>query len=302
VLANWRLLARRELILGCFTRPYMQTVLRIPLFLALPAYLAGKVTFGGLMQIGSAFQNVVTTLSWFIFSYRDLAELAAAAQRLGVFLDAAEAASATAAQPMISTADDDRLIVDDVHLKTPGGHALTPFNRIDVRAGGSYWLTGPSGRGKSSLLKAIAGLWRHADGRIETPASPIAFMPQQAYLPLGSLRATLAYPQNADDIADGYFASALAAVGLERLSGLDDSAWEEARRGLSGGERQRLALARLILQQPQWAFLDEATSALDTDSEATLLQRLREMLPQTTLVIISHRAPRGIDRFETIAL
>jgi putative ATP-binding cassette transporter len=302
VLANWRLLAKRELILGCFTRPYMQTVLRIPLFLALPAYLAGKVTFGGLMQIGSAFQNVVTTLSWFIFSYRDLAELAAAAQRLGIFLDAAEAAGATAAQPALSTAHDDRLVVDDVQLKMAGGGALTPFNRIDVRAGGSYWLTGPSGRGKSSLLKAIAGLWRHADGRIETPASPFVFMPQQAYLPLGSLRATLAYPQNADDIADGYFDAALAAVGLERLSGLDDAAWEETRRGLSGGERQRLALARLILQQPQWAFLDEATSALDTDSETTLLRRLKEMLPQTTLVIISHREPRGIDRFEKIAL
>lgn len=302
VLDNWRLLARRELILGCFTRPYMQTVLRIPLFLALPAFLAGKVTFGGLMQIGSAFQNVVTTLSWFIFSYRDLAELAAAANRLGVFLDAAEAAGATASQPAVTAAGQDRLVVDDVRLKTPSGQLLTPFSRIDFNAGGSYWLSGPSGRGKSSLLKAIAGLWRHADGRIETPASQIAFMPQQAYLPLGSLRTVLAYPRNADDISDRLFESALAAVGLERLSGMDEATWEETRRGLSGGERQRLALARLILQQPQWAFLDEATSALDNDSETTLLQRLREMLPKTTLVVISHRAPRGIDQLETVTL
>jgi len=302
VLDNWRLLARRELILGCFTRPYMQTVLRIPLFLALPAYLAGKVSFGGLMQIGSAFQNVVTTLSWFIFSYRDLAELAAAANRLGVFLDAAEAAGAAVAQPAMSVAVEDHLVVDDVRLKTPGGQWLAPFGRLHFSAGGSYWLSGPSGRGKSSLLKAVAGLWRHGDGRIETPVSSIAVMPQQAYLPLGGLRAALAYPLDADDVPDRDFHAALAAVGLERLWGMDDAIWEEARRGLSGGERQRLVLARLILQQPQWAFLDEATSALDSDSEASLLRRLRDMLPKTTLVIVSHRAPQGVDRFETVTL
>lgn len=86
IVANWKLLIKRELILGCFTRPYMQTVLRIPVFLALPAFIAGKLTLGGLMQTASAFSNVVTTLSWFIFSYRDLAELAATATRLGQFL------------------------------------------------------------------------------------------------------------------------------------------------------------------------------------------------------------------------
>jgi len=147
VLDNWRLLARRDLILGCFTRPYMQTVLRIPLFLALPAFLAGKITFGGLMQISSAFSNVVTTLSWFIFSYRDLAELAAAANRLAFFLDAAENAGRQVAQPQIVTASDNRLTIDDVRLSTPSGKTLAPFERLDLKAGTSYWLSGPSGCG-----------------------------------------------------------------------------------------------------------------------------------------------------------
>lgn len=90
IMSNWRQLIGRELILGCFTRPYMQTILRIPIFLALPAYLAGQVTLGGLMQIGSAFQNVATTLSWFIFSYKDLANLVATSGRLDAFIATAE--------------------------------------------------------------------------------------------------------------------------------------------------------------------------------------------------------------------
>lgn len=300
VLDNWRLLARRDLILGCFTRPYMQTVLRIPLFLALPAFLAGKITFGGLMQISSAFSNVVTTLSWFIFSYRDLAELAAAANRLAFFLDAAEEAGQETVEPVIATAPEDRLTIDDVRLLTPNGKMLAPFERLDLRAGQSYWLSGPSGRGKSTLAKAIAGLWRHAEGRIDRPDADIAFMPQQAYLPLGSLRTAMAYPLDPADFADERFAKALEIVGLERLAPLEGTAWEEARRGLSGGERQRLALARLILQQPDWAFLDEATSALDQDSEAELLRRLKATLPQTTFVIIAHRPPQGVGDFRKI--
>ncbi|HEV2573037.1 MAG TPA: ABC transporter ATP-binding protein/permease [Beijerinckiaceae bacterium] len=302
VLDNWRLLARRDLILGCFTRPYMQTVLRIPLFLALPAFLAGKITFGGLMQISSAFSNVVTTLSWFIFSYRDLAELAAAANRLAFFLDAAENAGRQIAQPQIATASDSRLTIDDVRLSTPSGKMLPPFERLDLQAGTSYWLSGPSGRGKSTLTKAIAGLWPHAQGRIDKPEADIAFMPQQAYLPLGSLHAALAYPLDPHEITEERFLEALKLVGLERLSGLEGTAWEETRRGLSGGERQRLALARLILQQPDWAFLDEATSALDQESETTLLQNLRMTLPHTTFIFIAHRPPQGAGRFEKIDL
>lgn len=299
---NWQKLANRELILGFFTRPYFQTVLRIPLFLALPAYLAGRVSFGGLMQIGSAFQNVVTTLSWFVFSYRDLTELAAAASRLSHFMRAAEGATAPVAGPALHQAGDTRLRLRDLVLATPSGRRLAPMPDLMLEAGGSYWLAAPSGHGKSTLAKAIAGLWTYGEGRIERPEGRILVLPQQPYLPLGDLRATLAYPQSPEAIDDERLREALTKVGLEALWSLDAEAWTDMRRGLSGGERQRFALARALLQEPDWLVLDEATSALDERAEAQVLAALRQALPASALILIAHRAPQGLGSVRMIEL
>ncbi|TCR63103.1 ABC transporter ATP-binding protein/permease [Bosea sp. BK604] len=302
IASNWRSLANRELILGCFTRPYFQTVLRIPLFLALPAYLAGRVTFGGLMQIGSAFQNVVTTLSWFIFSYRDLTELAAAASRLAHFIEAADAAATPAPRPVLAPSPSGGLHLRDVVLATPAGRSLAPLPDVALEPGHSYWLAAPSGHGKSTLAKAVAGLWGHGEGVIERPHGRLLVTPQQPYLPLGGLRGALAYPQAPEAFADTELRAALATVGLEAMWELDAAAWADLRRGLSGGERQRFALARALLQKPDWLVLDEATSALDLDAEEQVLTALRRALPQATLVFIAHRAPRGIDGVRKIDL
>ncbi|RDJ19991.1 ABC transporter ATP-binding protein/permease [Bosea caraganae] len=298
---NWRGLANRELILGCFTRPYFQTVLRIPLFLALPAFLTGRVTFGGLMQIGSAFQNVVTTLSWFIFSYRDLAELAASASRLSHFLKAAEGAT-SASRPALVAGPDGRLSLRGVALWTPGGRTLEPLPDLSFEAGEAYWIAAPSGHGKSALVKAIAGLWRHGTGRIERPDSRMAFLPQQPYLPLGDLRTALAYPAAPEDHETGAYQQALAAVGMSHLWEIAEPAWNDARRGLSGGERQRLALARIHLHRPDWIILDEATSALDPEAEQHVLGALRQALPGATFVLIAHRPPLGLGKYRAIRL
>jgi len=294
IVQNWRSLANRELILGFFIRPYFQTVLRIPLFLALPAYLAGRVTFGGLMQIGSAFQNVVTTLSWFVFSYRDLTELAASASRLSHFLNAAEAAAAPTLRPSLHAAGDTKLRLRDIVLETPAGRRLDPLPELMLEAGRSYWLSAPSGHGKSTLAKALAGLWRHGEGRIERPEGRILVLPQQPYLPLGDLRSALSYPQPPGALDDAALQSALALVGLEALWPLDEAGWTDARRGLSGGECQRFALARALLQKPDWLVLDEATSALDAEAEAHVLSALRVALPDAAFVLIAHREPQGI--------
>jgi putative ATP-binding cassette transporter len=299
---NWQKLANRELILGFFTRSYFQTVLRIPLFLALPAYLAGRVTFGGLMQIGSAFQNVVTTLSWFVFSYRDLTELAAAASRLSHFMRAAEGAISPESGPMLHKAEGARLRLRDLVLATPSGRRLAPMPDLVLKAGGSYWLAAPSGHGKSTLAKAIAGLWTHGEGHIERPEGRILVLPQQPYLPLGDLRSTLAYPQSPETVDDDRLREALAAVGLEALWSLDAEGWTDMRRGLSGGERQRFAVARALLQEPDWLVLDEATSALDAQSEAQVLTALRQALPASALILIAHRAPQGLDSLQMIEL
>lgn len=302
IAGNWQKLANRELILGFFTRPYFQTVLRIPLFLALPAYLAGRVTFGGLMQIGSAFQNVVTTLSWFVFSYRDLTELAAAASRLSHFMKAAEGAVAPMTGPALHKTGNTQLRLRDLVLATPAGRRLAPIPDLRLDAGGSYWLAAPSGHGKSTLAKAIAGLWAHGEGRIERPEGRILVLPQQPYLPLGDLRSTLAYPQLPGVIDDERLREALTAVGLEALWSLDAEGWTDMRRGLSGGEQQRFALARALLQAPDWLVLDEATSALDAQTEARVLAALRQALPASALILIAHRAPQGLGPLQMIEL
>lgn len=160
--ANWHRLIRRELILGAFTRPYFMTVLRIPMFLALPAFLAGKVTLGGLMQTASAFANVVTTLSWFIFSYRDLAELAATASRLDGFRRAMETADDGAIE--LRTVASGALSWRGLTLRRPDGSVMIEVPDASFEAGPPIWIEAPSGTGKSTLIRAIAGLWTSGEG------------------------------------------------------------------------------------------------------------------------------------------
>jgi putative ATP-binding cassette transporter len=298
---NWRQLMNRELIMGCFVRPYFMTVLRIPIFLALPAYLAGTVALGGLMKLASAFQNVVTTLSWFIFSYRDLAELAATARRLETFLGAVGHGKPAADTVRQAFTADGALGTHGMALTTPAGRTLDLAADFLVARGESVWLSGPSGIGKSTLIKALAGLWPHGAGAVTRPeGQSLAFLPQAVYLPLCSLRGALAYPQDPGLVSREAFIEVLGLVGLEhRLADLDNA---EVPQGLSGGELQRLALARLILARPDWAVLDEPTGALDAAAEEKLLSVLRTALPRTSFVVISHREPVGLGDLRKIDL
>ena len=298
IVGNWKRLIGRELILGTFTYPYRFTVLRIPTFLGLPAYFAGNVTFGGLMQLGSAFSQVVTTLSWFIFAYRPLAELAAASSRLGRFVESMERSYPSMIE--IDTGPDDRLIADGLALRTPQGDQLLDLPSLGIERGETVWLKGASGVGKTTLMKACAGIWPHGSGKVAFPPSPSVFLPQNPYLPLGGIADAVAYPAQASDFPPHEIDAALIMAGMpaKRLRELGGGAPE----GLSGGERQRVALARLFLHRPDWAFLDEATSALDQESERELLARLRRTLPGSTLVIVSHRKPEGAGRVRTIDL
>ena len=295
IAANWRSLIKREFILGSFTRPYMQTVLRIPMFLALPAFIAGKVTLGGLMQVASAFSNVVTTLSWFIFSYRDLAELAATASRLDQFLLETDTAAAGKTGALsVSPSADGALRLKGVRLEAPNGDVIAQLPDLTATPGSCLWIKGPSGLGKSTLIKAIAGLWPHGAGTIERPGGILAFLPQRPYTPLGGLTAAALYPAPEDENAAERARRVLEGLGRDPESEQSGSS-ASAQLGLSGGELQKLALRRLMEERPDWAFLDEPTSAMDKESERAALVALRAALPRSALVIVSHRRPAGLE-------
>lgn len=298
LVANWRQVIAREFIFGLFQRPYFQTVLRIPMFLALPAFLAGKVTLGGLMQVASAFQNTVTTLSWFVFNYKFVSDLVATTKRIQRFLHEIDGVDRFERPLQLTRSSDGVLRIRDVSIFTPDQRPLLQIDELAINKGDTVWLSGASGLGKSTLLKALAGLWNFGEGRIELPGGNLCFMPQQVYMPLAPLVAAAAYPAEPDRVAPGTIEGLLRKTGLgHRLEAGDENA-----AGLSVGEQQRLALVRLILAKPDWAFLDEATSALDPESEKSVMSLLRSELPDTTFVIVAHREPAGLGKVRNVPL
>jgi vitamin B12/bleomycin/antimicrobial peptide transport system ATP-binding/permease protein len=287
----WFQVIRREFIFGLFQRPYFQTVLRIPIFIALPAFLAGKVTLGGLMQLSTTFSHVVTNLSWFVFNYKYLSDLVATTRRMQRFLDAVQAVPVEPAGPArLMLAGNAFLRIADLTIKAPDGRALLEIDELTVRRGQTVWLSGASGLGKSTLFKTLAGLWPHADGRIELPEGNLCFLPQQVYQPLDALRPSAIYPSLPNTMSRAAIDVLLHKVGLgHRLCGETN-----ATNGLSIGEQQRLALARVLAAKPDWVFLDEAMSALDVESERMLMTLLRMELPDATFVVVAHREPQGL--------
>lgn len=307
IVGNWGRLIRREVVLGCFTRPYFQSVLRIPVFLALPVYLAGAVTLGGLMGLARAFTEVTTTLSWFIFNYRELANFVATAQRLdsihGAIARQRDNRRSRPARLRRHNSPDRALRLSGVCLTTPDGRPLAPVPDITIAPGERIWISGPSGIGKSTLIAAIAGLWPYGAGEIALPRGRVAFLPQRPYMPYDGLAAAAAYPEDPEMCAPDAIEDALHQLGLEhRLRALRE-AGTGSLEGLSGGERQRLALARLLINRPDWIFLDEATSALDPAAHCELMALIDAALPDATFIVSSHTNPgRHYGRFRVLAL
>jgi putative ATP-binding cassette transporter len=293
VIRNWYDIMRRRKKLTFLTAGYSQVALIFPFLVVSPIYFFGALTLGGLMQIVSAFGQVQSALSFFVTAYTSIADWKAVLNRLTGFETSmawAQALDHTA--PKLEFAGDgaDALHVEELAVGLPNGQEIVRLSGLSIRPGERVLVTGPSGAGKTSLFRALGGVWPFGSGRIRVPkGASVLVLPQRPYLPLGTLRGALAYPGTAEDFAPEEIEEALDAVGLGALkSELDETAyWADK---LSGGEQQRLSIARALLQKPKWLFLDEATAALDEDSEAELYRLLIERLPDSAIVSIGHRS------------
>jgi putative ATP-binding cassette transporter len=243
------------------------------------------------MQISRAFNTVQDALSWFVDNYDRVAIWRATADRLTSFDDAMRAHEAPSATLTRSSANG--LNTDDLTVALPNGTQLLSGAVLSVRPGDSVLLQGPSGSGKSTLFRSFAGIWPFSAGHVQMPEN-VAFMPQRPYVPDGTLRDALAYPEAAERYSDDQLRQALTDALLPDLaSRLDDSdSWSQK---LSGGEQQRLAIARVLLKKPAWLFADEITSALDAEAEGVLYKRLADTVHAAggAMVSIAHRAAVG---------
>ena len=294
---NWWRIMKYTRRLSVATNFYAQAAIIFPFVVAAPRYFAGAFTFGVLMQIVDAFSTVSGSFSWFIDNYSSLVSWRATVNRLREFTRVVQS---THMRESVSPAtehgginlhyvDADSLVTRDLQLALPNGTPLAAIPDITVKPGARWLVRGPSGAGKSTLLRAFAGLWPFGDGAIDAPVGArTMFVPQQSYLPIGTLKGALAYPSSEETFSDEACRDALR---LARLDDYVDRLSESAHwtRVLSPGEQQRLAAARVLLHKPDFLFLDEATSALDPANETHLYRLLGERLPGTAIISVAHR-------------
>jgi vitamin B12/bleomycin/antimicrobial peptide transport system ATP-binding/permease protein len=289
-------------LLGIFQRAYNYFSRLIPYFIVAPLYFAKKVDFGTIGQSIFAFTMVFGALSLITNRIQDISSFAASIERLGVLFERFEKpASGGSNDGGIANHLSTHFKISDLTLRTPNSEQ-TLFNNLSFELGASDSLlvVGTSGCGKSSLLRAIAGLWRNGSGTVEGPDyHDVLFLPQTPYMLLGTLREQLIYPNLRENITDQEIKEALTIVNLEdlgdRMGGLDaEKDWAAT---LSQGEQQRLAFARILLSQPKYVILDEATSALDVANERRLYQLLQSL--NMTYISVGHR-PSLVDYHQQV--
>lgn len=305
VYSNYDKLIRKQRSLNLYQRAYSQLTLILPVVILAQAVLSGELEVGRATQAVAAFAAVLTAVTVIVDNFESLSKFVAGIGRLDTLAKAVALppAGKAPAKPAAPASKDEQRIqlheegeglrIESLTLHTPGsGRVLVRDLQLELEPGDGLLITGPSGSGKSSLLRAIAGLWDHGSGTVRRlPLQGVLFLPQHPYMPVGSLRQQLLYPaQKLSGISDERLAEILVEVQLpnlmERVGGLDATQhWEKI---LSMGEQQRLSFARLLVHVPRFVILDEATSALDDANEAALYQRLAK--EGATLISVAHRA------------
>ena len=293
IVSNFYAIVRRTLKLLTFTTTYFQANAVIPYIIVAPYFFLGKITLGQMTQTAGAFGRVESALTFFIARYQSLASYKAVVERLTTFRSAINEARRLGTKPPCIERTEHPgpdLLLHDLVLSLPDGREIVSVDRLVIEAGTTTLVSGPSGSGKSTLFRAISGIWPYGRGAIARPAdATVMLLPQRPYVPSGTLKTAVAYPSVAGAYSDKAVRRALELACLASLADEIDSEDNWPQR-LSGGEQQRLAIARAILDKPDWLFLDEATSALDEKLEAEIYRMLRKVLPNTTIVSIGHRS------------
>ena len=273
----------------------------VPLLLGAPKYLSGAMTLGSLMQAATAFVQVQVALNWLADNAMRLADWFASSHRVTQLSDAIDRLQASLGPVgqgetiKLGVSPDNRVYLRQLNIALYDGKLMIDGAEAIISPGEKVLVKGDSGTGKSTLIRAMAGLWPWGSGEILRPEGAyIAFMPQGQYFPLGTLRAALLYPYPEQDVPEDKMRDILMRCGLEHLiPRIDETAeWSSL---LSGGEQQRLAFARVLIHPPDILIMDEPTSSLDELSQFRMMEYMRDFLPDTMVIHAGHRP--GLERF-----
>jgi vitamin B12/bleomycin/antimicrobial peptide transport system ATP-binding/permease protein len=296
VLRQWARLAGQHMRTTLVSQGSSLIAPVVPLLLCAPKFLDGSMSLGQVMQAASAFTIVQGAFGWLVDNYPALADWNAGARRIASLmmsldgLERAELGDGLGRIKRGETTNNTMLCLNDLSVTLDDGTAVVGETEVMVEPGERLLVAGESGTGKSTLVRAIAGLWPWGGGSVDIhPDRRLFMLPQRPYVPSGTLRRAVAYPGAADDWTVEEIGEALQKVGLGHLKEKieEDAPWDQT---LSGGEKQRLAFARLLLHNPDIVVLDEATSALDEKSQDQMMDIVTKELPKATIVSVAHRA------------
>lgn len=289
VVTNFWGLMKRTKLLNFYVTGYGQLAIIVPILMVAPKYFEGNLQLGGLMQTISAFGRVQDALSYFVDAYSSIAQYMAVIRRLSGFtahMEEAEKLQDDFQREKTGTS----LVLKHIKVDLPNGQPLLQDLSLEISTGDKLLIAGASGCGKSTLLRALAGIWPYGSGEITTPEKwRVMFLPQRPYLPLGSLRQAIYYPQPVPEQETEDIKALLNLFGVSHLADSLDKV-DDWSRILSLGEQQRLAFIRILLFKPEIVFLDESTSAMDEDREAEAYDVLSSQLPDTAVVSVGHRS------------
>ncbi len=285
------------------TSGYGWIAIVVPIVVASPGYFSGGLTIGGLMMVVGAFNQVQSSLRWFVDQFPSIADWRATLHRVSAFkaaVDKVDAIDDAIDTIKLTRHPDGKLAFDGVSVLLSDGRVVISDATVEIQPGDRVLIVGESGAGKSTLFRALAGLWPWGSGTIRLPdPESMLFMPQRPYLPLGTMRAAITYPDPPDAFETAEITAVVKRVGLaEFLPSLDFEGRLD--KNLSLGQQQLLAFARLLLHRPAWVFLDEASSALDEVSQRRVMSIFDHELGNATVVSIGHRP--GLEHFHTRVL